>query len=521
MFTLIAMIQKQFALNRKLYVAFIDFEKAFDSISRKLLWPILLKNGIKGRLYKCVRSMYENVKARIRCGARFTDYIKCTRGVKQGDVCSPVLFSLFINDLALDIINNGRHGVSLSSDFVQLVILLFADDMILLSETVISLQTQLNSLFSAASRLQLKVNMNKSNIVVFRKGGYLGARERWICDGCMMRVVNSYKYLGICFSTRLSFYHACQDLVSRAKRALLCIVSKLYRIDCNSINVFLKIFDAQVQPVVLYGAEIWGLDSSSSVIDNVHLFGLKRYLGVDRRTSNDLVYGEVGRFPIQINESVCCIRYWLKLTRMDEHRLPLRAYKMLLNLDQRGKTNWVTNVRKTLCVNGFSYVWENQGVGCLNDFIREFRQRLIDMRWQIWDDHVNTSDRFSLYRQFKTLDCVEPYIMLNLNRYIRYTLTRFRFGVSDIKVHRSRFELYNVDELKCPLCLSAVENEVHFVLCCPAFEDLRHEFIESKYFNNPCEVRLALLLATQNERALKNLALFLYKAFSRRKTLLS
>ena len=111
--------------------------------------------------------------------------------------------------------------------------------------------------------------------------------------------------------------------------------------------------------------------------------------------------------------------------------------------------------------------------------------------------------------------------MLNLNRYIRYTLTRFRFGMSDIKVHRSRFKLYNVDELKCPLCLSAVESEVHFVLCCLAFEDLRYEFIESKYFNNPCEFQLTLLLATQNERALKNLALFLYKAFSRRKALLS
>ena len=55
---------------------------------------------------------------------------------------------------------------------------------------------------------------------------------------------------------------------------------------------------------------------------------------------------------------------------MDELRLPLRAYKMLLNFDQRGKTNWVTNVRKTLRVNGFSYVWDNQGVGCLNAFIR-------------------------------------------------------------------------------------------------------------------------------------------------------
>ena len=97
-------------------------------------------------------------------------------------------------------------------------------------------------------------------------------------------------------------------------------------------------FDAQVQPIILYGAEIWGLDSSSSVIDNVHLFGLKRYLGIDRITPNDLVYPEVGRFHIQINASVRCIRYWLKLTRMDEHRLPLRTYKMLLNLDQRGKT---------------------------------------------------------------------------------------------------------------------------------------------------------------------------------------
>ena len=64
-----------------------------------------------------------------------------------------------------------------------------------------------------------------------------------------------------------------------------------------------------MQPI---GAEIWGLESSSWAIDNVHLFGLKRYLGVDRRTPKDLVYGEVGRFPIQINTSV-------RLVKTDEH----------------------------------------------------------------------------------------------------------------------------------------------------------------------------------------------------------
>ena len=123
-----------------------------------------------------------------------------------------------------------------------------------------------------------------------------------------------------------------------------------------------------MQPIVLYGAEIWRLESSSSVFDNVHLFGLKRYLGVDRRTPNDLVYGEVGRFSIQINARVLCIRYWLKLTRMAEHILPLRAYKILLSLDQSGKTNWMTKVRKILCANGFSYVWDNSGCGMFECF---------------------------------------------------------------------------------------------------------------------------------------------------------
>ena len=113
-FTLLAIVQKQLSLNRKLCVAFIDFEKAFDSISRKLLWPFLQKQGIRGKLFQCVKSMYNVVKVRVRDGASLTESIHCLRGVKQGNVCSPVLFSLFINELALDIIKGGKHGTILN-----------------------------------------------------------------------------------------------------------------------------------------------------------------------------------------------------------------------------------------------------------------------------------------------------------------------------------------------------------------------------------------------------------------------
>ena len=52
--------------------------------------------------------MYKIMKERVRCGFQYTDFINCARGVTQNDVCSPVLFSLIINDLALEFINAGE-----------------------------------------------------------------------------------------------------------------------------------------------------------------------------------------------------------------------------------------------------------------------------------------------------------------------------------------------------------------------------------------------------------------------------
>ena len=96
----------------------------------------------------------------------------------QGEVCSPVLFSLLINELTKDITENGKHGIQLSPDLIELLILLFADDVVLFSDSVIGLQTQLNILYCTANRLDMIVNLDKSNIVVFRNGGHLALREK-------------------------------------------------------------------------------------------------------------------------------------------------------------------------------------------------------------------------------------------------------------------------------------------------------------------------------------------------------
>ena len=206
---------------------------------------------------------------------------------------------------------------------------------------------------------------------------------------------------------------------------------------------------------------------------------------------------------------------------MEDHRLPHQAYKMLLNQANRGKTNWATKVRDLLTTYGFYYVWEFQSVGCAGSFIKIFKQRLIDCRWQNWNDHLNSSDRFMQYRKFKSLHCIEPYLLMNVDRFIRYSLTRFRFGVSRLTVHSLRYRRIDERELQCPMCKSDVESEVHFVFCCPAYEDLRHSLIHPKFYNNPSDFRLTLLLASKNEQTSWKFAMYLYKAFKRRDIALS
>ena len=67
---------------------------------------------------------------------------------------------------------------------------------------------------------------------------------------------------------------------------------------------------------------------------------------------------------------------------------------------------------------------------------------------------------------------MEPYLMLNLNRFVKCVLTRFRLGMSYIFAHGMRYKTGIGRVMMCPFCKVSVENELHFVLCCPAPDDL-------------------------------------------------
>ena len=127
----------------------------------------------------------------------------------------------------------------------------------------------------------------------------------------------------------------------------------------------------------------------------------------------------------------------VNISRMEEHRLPYRAYEMLFALDVWGKKTWVSGIRKTLYKYGFGYAWLNQGSENINVFLKNFRRRLIDCGWQDLDDHIQSSDKFYLNRTFRSSSNSEMYLLLDINRHIKCIMTRFRWQNWEYHVQNS------------------------------------------------------------------------------------
>lgn len=140
------LIDQQLQAKKKLYCAFIDLKKAFDSVSRLSLWYKLIKCGIDGKVFDIICSMYASIKLRVKCLNSLSDLYSCDVGLLQGEIMSPFLFSLFINDIEAHLQENINDGINIEQ--LQLYLLLFADDALLFSESHEGLQNNINNLES-------------------------------------------------------------------------------------------------------------------------------------------------------------------------------------------------------------------------------------------------------------------------------------------------------------------------------------------------------------------------------------
>ena len=164
-----SLIQHFLKRNTRLYIVFVDLKRCLDTIYRNGLWFKLHRAGIQGKFLRIIGDMYSKVKSCVKQCSSYSEYFQYAVGLRQGEVMSPLLFSLFIDDLEMFLQDNIE--CSLNIDDIVLILLLFADDMAILAKTPEDLQTSLDLLHTYCTNWGLEVNTTNTKIMVFRKRG--------------------------------------------------------------------------------------------------------------------------------------------------------------------------------------------------------------------------------------------------------------------------------------------------------------------------------------------------------------
>ena len=205
-FTLSTLITKYISKKGgKLFACFVDFKSAFDTVWRNALFYKLYQMNIGGSFMALVRDMYAQVQYSIKIDGGITRAFDSSIGVKQGCVLSPPFFKLFLADLP-NIFDSSCHPVTLNGK--SLHCLMYADDLVLMSETKEGLQAGIDKLGKYCSRWNLTINSSKTQIVIFNKTGHIFKKLKFSLNGRPLDVVKEYPYLGIVFDTCGSFNSA-------------------------------------------------------------------------------------------------------------------------------------------------------------------------------------------------------------------------------------------------------------------------------------------------------------------------
>jgi len=553
MFILKNIIGKYKQGRKSLHIAFIDFKQAFDTIWHNGLLYKLLKYGISNKFYNIIKSMYSNIMLTIQdgTGVYMSPFFKSLVGVRQGDSLSPTLFNIFINDLP-KIFNDECTPAQIGN--MDISCLMYADDLIIVSETNGGLQIAMDKLGEYCKTWSLNVDINKTKYMVTKGVKENGTKLEY--NNQIVEQVSNFKYLGLEFSNDGNNTIAKNELYKRGLKAYFKLISSLNPRPKPSI--MLHLFDNIIKPVLLYGCEIWSpidltyrrnkypLNEKASFlkeqrdkipfitkfmnkddpIERLHLKFCKLTLGVHSKSSNLAVYSELGRYPLFIDQLVQCMKYINYIENETKNSFLKKVYANLYENNITKNTCSLIQLKNQLA----AYITIPTG-NSKKPYIN-FKNNLMKHFEGYWSELVSTSltvsgkeggNKLRTYKLFKTSIGYEKYLTMN-NLDKRKTITQFRISAHKLKIETGRFNnklIYVPPELRiCENCsLNKIEDEFHFLLECPLYEDLRVKLFTSISGNNKyfCQYshgqKFIWIMTTEEVNDLNQLGDFLCDAF--------
>ena len=328
-----------------------------------------------------------------------------------------------------------------------------------------------------------------------------------------IEIVDSFKYLGIRFSYNGKFTLAINDLGSMAERAMYSLYKKSRSLQLP-VDIQFNLFDRVVVPIMLYSCEVW-VFSNISTLENLHRKFCKMVLKLRSSTPNVMIYGETGRFPLEVLVKARMINYWSRIVLGKKEKLSYVSYNICKNhLFNSGlETDWISYINKILSSNNYvnwNYIEEDIAKYEVKIIDKDIKDKYVESWYELVQ---NSPSCQSFYKHVKTFFETEFYLS-KLPESLRVYISKLRTLNHRLPIQRGRYDGTRREERLCRLCNDqVVGDEFHFILQCRNLRliELRNQYI-SPYYSNSSSLNKLKSLFLNKGRKLFRLGRFLKEA---------
>ena len=481
-FTLTTLSHLQLRLKKhSVFAIFVDFRRAFDTINHNILWQKLYNNGISGKIIRILQQLYKNASLQVKLKGDLSKEIPITQGVLQGEILSPLLFSLFLNDIWTYFNNSGLHGINIDG-YNDVTILAYADDLVILCHNMLDVKKKLNVLNQYCRKNLITVNINKTKILQFHKGRNKDLSDTFLFNGSKIEMVNTYNYLGLMFSSSGKFNIAAKEMHKKALFASMSVKTILSRTKSEGWAAKEKLLKSVVNATALYATEIWG-PRYTDTIEKHKLYFIKTILQLPKNTPSHYVRLETGVEHTAIEVWKRTLGWWYRIQKMEEQRLPKIIYNRLLQLDQtdnnKPEYNWCTQIKNFLLELGFEKIWSNKTINksIIDNILTKYSEKLKEQ-----DINLVLQSRFNKhYKLCKNNSSPENYLSFSIPFPRIRILCQLRLANKNYirLIHNGiRYEILTSEQ--CTICnLEKNESLFHIFFECPIYLSLRTNYLSN------------------------------------------
>ena len=347
------MQEKYLEGNKKVYMCFVDLEKAYDRVPRRVVYWCLRRRGVPEKLVRIVEMMYEGASTRVQTKYGRTEAFNVEVGLHQGSALSPFLFLVVIDTITKEL--RDQH---------ELWELLFADDLVIVADTEEEMQERFLSWKESLEGKGLKVNINKTEVMVSSKEGH---EEVFVQaeNGTRLKQSDEFRYLGSMIAegggTEKAVRHRVKEAWQKWREVSGVVLDKKM-----PMKLKMKIYKTVIRPVLLYGGETWALRrKEEQLLERTEMRMIRWINGISlrERIESEDIRKMCGICSIKHKAREARLRYFGHVMRREEEDPTKRAKDMPVRGRRsvgRQRIRWIDVVRRDMSEVGLEEedVWD-------------------------------------------------------------------------------------------------------------------------------------------------------------------